>query len=136
MTLDEAAFWVPNSRKTLPYCLDLCPGSFSPLPDFPKANRALLGPPEAAFLPLKSYLLGVSRVLPGASGSTAHVGRRFTSVGGGPERLGPVRRPQRASLQRHPRGPRTRPLAGAGPEREAGGSAAQAGAQAAKLGRC
>lgn len=112
-------------------------GSFSPLPDFPKANRGLLGPPEAAFLPLKSDLLGVSKVLPGARvGPTTDVGRRFISVGGGPERLGPVRRPQRVSLQRHPRGPPDSPLAGAGPEQESGGSAAQAGAQAAKLGRC
>lgn len=76
-------------------------------------------------------------MLPGARvGPTADVGRRFRSVGGGPERLGPVRRPQRAGLPRHPRGPPGSPLARAGPEREAGGSAAQAGAQAAKLGRC
>lgn len=76
-------------------------------------------------------------MLPGARvGPTADVGGRLTSVGGGPERLGPVRRPQPASLPRHPRGPPGSPLAGAGPEREAGGSAAQSGVQAAKLGRC
>lgn len=66
-------------------------------------------------------------MLPGARvGPTADVGGRLTSVGGGPERLGPVRRPQPASLPRHPRGPPGSPLAGAGPERGRSGRQAAA----------
>lgn len=133
MTLDVAAFWVPNSTGTPCPAQTFCPGKLHVSARLPQGQPKAVRAPEAAFLPLKSDLWGVSKVLPGARvGPIADVGRRFTSVGGGPERLGPVRRPQRASLQRHPRGPPDSPLAGAGPEREEGGSAVQAGAQAAK----
>lgn len=133
MTLDVAAFWVPNSTGTPCPAQTFCPGKLLVSARLPQGQPKAVRAPEVAFLPLKSDLWGVSKVLPGARvGPIADVGRRFTSVGGGPERLGPVRRPQRASLQRHPRGPPDSPLAGAGPEREEGGSAVQAGAQAAK----
>ena len=109
MTLDEAAFWVPNSTGKPCSTQTFCPGKLLASARLPQGQPKAVRAPEAAFLPLKSDLLGVSKVLPEARvGPTADVGRRFSSVGGGPERLGPVRRPQRASLQQHPRRPRTR----------------------------
>ena len=67
----------PTQRETLPLVRPFAEGNFPPLPDFPKANLKISAPPEAAFLPRKSGLLGGLQGARGKSGTNSRGGRKI-----------------------------------------------------------